>query len=223
MLHRSKHRFMRNMNFMLHCNIKSILRSNLRRAARQAIEIVYPPSCMVCHAATRQSGTLCAACWARMPSSSGPIAAAAGHAVRAQDLGAGLISPQAMAEPPVYGRARAVVRFADGPERHLVHRLKYGDRVELARPIGRWMARAGAELLTDADLLVPIPMHRRRLFARRFNQAALLAASVAETSGRPWDPLALARVKPTPAAGGAEPRPARRQRAGRLPVPRRRG
>ena len=113
------------------------------------------------------------------------------------DLGDGLLSPQAMADPPVFARARAVARFEDGPARRLVHRLKYSDRAELARPIGRWMARAGAELLADADLLVPVPLHPLRLWRRRFNQAAALAREISQETGVTCDPGALRRVKAT--------------------------
>ena len=113
------------------------------------------------------------------------------------DLGDGLLSPDVMAHPPVWSRARAVARYEDGPARRLVHRLKYGDRLELAANMGRWMARAGAELLAEGQLLVPIPLHRRRLFSRRFNQAAALADAVSRASGVPADALALVRVKPT--------------------------
>jgi len=116
----------------------------------------------------------------------------------AQDLGPGLISPQALADPPVWSRARAVAIYQDGPARRLVHALKYGDRMDMAGPMGLWMARAGAELLAEADLLVPIPLHRRRLFQRRFNQAAALAHSIAAATGLPCDPLLLARVRRTP-------------------------
>ncbi len=116
----------------------------------------------------------------------------------AYDLGVpGLQSPEAMAHPPVYQRARAVARFEDGPVRVLIHRLKYGDRMELAKPLGLWMARAGAELLTDADLLVPVPLHRRRLIWRQFNQANALAEIVGRASGKKVDPFALMRVKRT--------------------------
>jgi predicted amidophosphoribosyltransferase len=83
-----------------------------------------------------------------------------------------------MADPPVYARARAVARFEDGPARTLVHRLKYSDRAELARPIARWMARAGADVLAEADLLAPVPLHALRLWRRRFNQAAALTAEI---------------------------------------------
>ena len=114
-----------------------------------------------------------------------------------QFLGDGLLSPQAIADPPVYARARAVARFEDGPARKLVHRLKYSDRAELAGPMGRWMARAGAELIAEADLVAPIPLHRRRLWRRRFNQAAALAQVLAQEGARPYDAQALLRVKAT--------------------------
>ncbi len=117
----------------------------------------------------------------------------------AVDLGAeGLVSPEAIANPPVYDRARAVARFEDGPARQLVHRLKYGDRLELAHAMGAWMVRAGDELLTEADVVMPVPLHRARLARRRFNQAALLARVVAERTGLPADVRSLERVKPTP-------------------------
>lgn len=110
----------------------------------------------------------------------------------------GLLSPAAIADPPVFGRARAVARFEDGPARLLVHRLKYYDRLELARPLARWMARAGADLVAQAAVLVPMPLHRLRLAQRRFNQAALLARTMSQETGIPLAAQALVRVKPTP-------------------------
>src|SRR6187401_1931720 len=101
---------------------------------------------------------------------------------------------QAIADPPAYARARAAVRY-DDIARALVHALKYGDRLDLAPTMGRWMARAGRELLADADVLVPVPLHWRRLWARRFNQSALLAEIIAEASGRVVTHGALKRVK----------------------------
>ena len=106
-----------------------------------------------------------------------------------------LLSPAAIADPPVFGRARAVAEY-DGTASALVHRLKYGDRLELARALGRMMARAGAELLREADVIVPVPLHRWRLW-RRFNQAMALAGVVSADSGVACDPFLLARIKST--------------------------
>lgn len=168
---------------------------------RAALDFVYPPTCLACRSAVAEPGALCPRCWREMRFIERPFCERLGTPFE-QDLGPGLISPQAMADPPAYGRARAAARFEDGPVRRLVHRLKYSDRVELARPIGRWMARAGADILAEADVLAPIPLHPLRLFARRFNQAALLAAAIGKAAGKPCDLSLLARVKATKAQVG---------------------
>ncbi|VFU09244.1 ComF family protein [Methylocella tundrae] len=169
----------------------------LGHASRAALDLIFPPACLNCRQATQAHGSLCAACWSKIRFIERPFCERLGVPFSV-DLGnEGLLSPEAVANPPVYGRARAVAHFDDGPVRHLVHRLKYGDRMELAKPLGAWMARAGAELLVDADLIAPVPLHRRRLFARRFNQAEALARSISSSSGVPEDPLCLVRVKET--------------------------
>jgi ComF family protein len=103
---------------------------------------------------------------------------------------------EAIADPPSYNRARAAVRF-DEISRTLVHALKYGDRLDLAPMMGRWVTYAGRELLTEADALVPVPLHWRRLWARRFNQSAMLAATISAETGVPIAAGALKRVKAT--------------------------
>jgi predicted amidophosphoribosyltransferase len=86
---------------------------------------------------------------------------------------------EAIADPPAYHRARAAVRY-DEVARTLVHAFKYGDRLDLAPTMGRWMANAGRTLLDEADALVPVPLHWRRQWARRFNQSALLAQMISK-------------------------------------------
>lgn len=169
----------------------------LRSLASFGLDIVYPPACLCCRAATAAHGALCAACWSQIHFIEKPFCDRLGIPF-AYDLGIeGLLSPEAMAHPPVYARARAVARFEDGPVRQLVHRLKYHDRMELAEPLGAWMARAGDELLAGADLLVPVPLHRRQLMWRQFNQAHVLAMAVARACGKRVDPFLLRRVKRT--------------------------
>src|SRR5579871_1841616 len=166
------------------------------RLAQAALDTLYPPTCLACRAATDRHGALCPRCWNTIRFIERPFCERLGTPFE-QDLDPGLISPQAMADPPAYGRARAAARFEDGPARRLVHRLKYSDRVELAKPIGRWMARAGADILAEADILTPVPLHPLRLLSRRFNQAALLTVSVGREAGKACDLGLLARVKAT--------------------------
>jgi ComF family protein len=104
---------------------------------------------------------------------------------------------EAIANPPAYDRARAAVRY-DDVARALVHKLKYSDRLDLAPLMGRWMARAGRELLSDADALVPVPLHWRRQWARRFNQSGALAGAISGQWGIPVAHSGLKRVRATP-------------------------
>jgi ComF family protein len=166
------------------------------RFAGAALNALYPPICLACRAATEAHGALCPRCWSAMRFIERPFCERLGTPFE-RYLGEGLISPQAMADPPVFARARAVARFEDGPARTLAHRLKYSDRAELAQPIARWMARAGADLLAEADLLAPVPLHPLRLWRRRFNQAAMLAKEISRQTGRPCELGALVRVRAT--------------------------
>ena len=190
----------------------ALLRRWTRGAATGLADLVFPPCCLACRAAIAGAEALCPACWQAVRFIERPFCQRLGTPF-AVDLGAeGLLSPEAIAEPPVYGRARAVALFDDGPARVLVHRLKYGDRGELAGAMGAWMARAGDELVAEADVLVPVPLHRSRLAARRYNQAALLAGVVSRRSGVPLGVDALHRAKATKPQVGLT----RSQRAGNV-------
>src|SRR5204862_458858 len=93
-------------------------------------------------------------------------------------------------QKPSWDRARAVMRY-DKHSRHLVLALKHSDRAHVARALGRWMGRAGVELLDGADIIVPVPLHWTRLLSRRYNQAGLLAHMVLAAGGPPVMPAGL--------------------------------
>lgn len=169
----------------------------LRSAGGRLLDIVYPPVCLVCRKAVASHDALCPACWGEMGFIERPYCERLGSPFD-RDFGPGAISLAASADPPIFARARAVARYDSDKARSLAHRLKYYDRMELAEPLGRWMARAGAELLAEADLLVPVPLHRMRLVSRRFNQSAALAQVISRESAVPAETMALERVKPTP-------------------------
>ncbi len=162
-----------------------------RAALQVALDAVLPPLCATCRAPLAEAGGLCPACWAQVSFLAPPWCERLGIPF-VYDPGPGVLSMEAITDPPPYNRARAAVSY-DGLARDLVHRLKYGDRLDLATVMGRWMARAGCELLEDADALVPVPLHWRRLWTRRFNQAALLARAAAADRGIPVLTAVLAR------------------------------
>jgi ComF family protein len=164
-------------------------------AARFALDFVLPQRCLSCDARVSEQTGLCAECWSRMPFLERPWCQRLGIPF-SYDVGDGAWSPQAIASPPVFDRLRAVA-FYDGPARQMVHALKFSGRRELARPMARWMARSGSELLSSDSLLVPVPLHWMRLLQRRFNQAADLAKEVARECGGQFEPQVLRRQKRT--------------------------
>jgi ComF family protein len=171
------------------------LMGRLRAALRVTLDIALPPLCPVCRALIGDQGGLCAGCWSKLSFIAPPYCPRLGIPF-AFDPGPGVLSMEAIADPPAYGRARAAVRY-DDIARALIHAFKYSDRLDLAPTLGRWMAQAGRDLLAEAEGLVPVPLHWRRLWARRFNQAAALARVIAQESGVPILPDALARVRST--------------------------
>jgi predicted amidophosphoribosyltransferase len=167
----------------------------LRKLFGISLDLALPPLCPACREPVGAQAALCAACWSKLSFIAPPYCERLGTPF-AYDPGPGVLSMQAIADPPAYRRARAAVRY-DDVSRILIHGLKYSDRLDLAPMLGRWMARAGCALLEDADALVPVPLHWRRLWARRFNQSAALAKIVSQASGVPVAGDALKRVKPT--------------------------
>src|SRR5437773_12402257 len=171
------------------------LTAALRASLGLVVNVALPQLCPTCREPVDGAG-LCPACWSKLSFIAPPYCERLGIPFPF-DGGPGLLSMEAIADPPAYHRARAAVRY-DDIARKLVHALKYGDRLDLAPTMGRWMANAGRELLAQADAIVPVPLHWRRQWMRRFNQSALLGEVVGKAGGVAVAHAALKRVKATP-------------------------
>ena len=158
-------------------------------------DIVVPPVCTACQTPLGSHDTLCPDCWRQIDFIRPPLCDRLGLPLP-YDSGAGTLSALAIAEPPLYRRARAVARY-DGIMRDLIHDMKFRDRHDGRVLLGRWLVEAGGELIASADVLIPVPLHRFKLLQRRFNQAALLTAELARLTGKPHAPLALVRTRRT--------------------------
>jgi len=191
----------------------------VRRAARLALDLVLPPLCLACRKPVGEPGALCPACWGAIRFIGPPLCDRCG--LPFEHAQAVAVCGECMANPPAFGRARTVMRY-DAASKPLILRFKNADRVHAAPALARWIGRAGGEVLGTAELIVPVPLHWRRLFRRRYNQSALLARALARQTGIAWSPDALARLKPTPSQGGLTARERRLNVRGAFKVPARR-
>jgi len=150
---------------------------------------------MACSRPVAESGALCVSCWGQLRLIERPfcqrLAIPFGY-----DIGPDALSAEAIANPPPFGRLRAVAVYDDLSGR-IVQGLKYHDHVELARSIGAMMVRSASDITPDAQVIAPVPLHPRRLWQRRFNQSALIAAEMARRLGKPHVPDLVERIKPT--------------------------
>jgi ComF family protein len=172
----------------------------LRRGTGWFVDSLLPPRCLGCGTIVGSDGLLCAPCWAALAFLGPPQCARCGVPFPA-DTGEGALCAACLAEPPAYFAARAALVYDDA-SRPLVLGFKHGDRTHAAPAFARWMARAGAGLLAEAEIVVPVPLHRWRLLARRYNQSALLARELGRQAGLAIAVDALARTRPTPSQGG---------------------
>jgi ComF family protein len=148
-----------------------------------ALDVLLPPHCPCCGAGISAQGQICAGCFAALNFIVAPLCRSCGLPfANAAEAGRDGLCGRCRARPPAWSRARAAFLYDDA-SRRLILPLKYADRQENALVLGRHMARAAGRLLDQADLLVPVPLHRWRLFRRGFNQAALLARALQQRSG----------------------------------------
>ncbi|NDV02700.1 ComF family protein [Pseudoroseicyclus sp. CLL3-39] len=159
--------------------------------------LIYPPACVSCGALVENDFALCPACWPEAHMISGLVCDVCGLPLPGEEPeGVAVQCDACLAAPRPWVRGRSVLLYRDIGAR-LAVAFKAYDRAELARPFGAWMARAAAPLEPEGALVVPVPLHWRRLWARRYNQAALLAQAVGRELGLQVAPDALTRPAPT--------------------------
>ena len=164
--------------------------------AGRASDFLFPPACPGCGRMLARHSALCPTCWKEIAFIERPYCEVLGLPF-SHDLGPGILSAEAIANPPDFDRLRSVCAF-NGTARNLVHALKYRDRTELAPMLALWMARAGGELLGDCDAILPVPLHAFRRLSRKFNQAAELALALSRLTGKPMLATAIRRKRNTP-------------------------
>jgi len=172
------------------------------------LDLLFPPLCIGCRGAVGEAG-FCAQCWSAITFLDGPGCACCGLPF-AVALDGDTLCAGCLAKPPTFDTARAILAY-DDKSRSAILALKHADRLDLVPGFSRWLSRTGRSLLEDSDLIVPVPLHRFRLWRRRYNQSAELARRLAGDWKQAYEPFALVRSRPTRSQGAMSGAKARRR------------
>jgi ComF family protein len=189
-----------------------MVRVTLRSAALWILDFALPPRCAGCGTIVADVHSFCPDCWKQIEFLGHSGCQTCGMPLEATEQ---TICGVCLARPPRIARTRAAVAYGD-LSRSLAIRLKYGRKVAIARTMARYMAPLVSE---EGDrLLIPVPLHRTRLWQRGFNQSALVARELSRRLKVPTDPLVLRRIRRTPPLKGMSPLQRRRTVAGAFRV-----
>ncbi|MGH6828097.1 MAG: double zinc ribbon domain-containing protein [Rhizomicrobium sp.] len=182
-------------------------------------DILFPPLCIACRAPLGGASGFCAGCWSQIAFLDGPMCDGCGLPF-VVDAGEGTRCGACLARPPAYDRARAIFAY-DSFSRGPILALKHADRLELVPGFAQWLERAGRLLISESEIIIPVPLHRLRLWRRRYNQAAELARALGRRTGKPVLLNTLVRKRKTESQGAMVSASGRRRNVrGAFAVPR---
>ena len=185
------------------------VRATAAELARFGIDLLFPPLCVACGCRIAEPYGLCNTCWTGIAFIEAPVCERCGIPFEL-DPGEGTVCAGCYAAPNEFTRARSLFAY-DDVSKELILPFKHGDRLERAPALAHWLRRAGPVLIEDADMIVPVPLHRWRLWRRRYNQSAVLAQRLAVAVGKIYAPDLLERVRATPSQGAMASAKARRR------------
>lgn len=166
---------------------------------RTALDFLFPPLCVSCGTIVGEPYALCSRCWSEISFVEGALCERCGLPFEI-DPGEKAVCGACYASPTIFDCARSVLYYDEFSKR-LILGFKHGDRLEPAPAFARWFERTGRSLAEEADYIIPVPLHRSRLWRRRYNQSAILAQGIARCVGKTYAPHLLERVRATPTQG----------------------
>lgn len=185
--------------YMKNKPVYNVLRRIIVKAAAGLLDMALPPRCPVSHKIVDRQGMLDPAVWAGLNFIAAPVCESCGIPLEFE-LGQGARCAACLTRNNVYEKSRAALIYDDA-SRGLILGFKHGDQTHAALSFVPWLRQAGKELIEEADVLAPVPLHRWRLLKRRYNQAGLMAGALGKAAGKPVWQQALLRTRPTPSQG----------------------
>ena len=175
-----------------------------KRVISRFIDVVLPPRCPVTGDVVEQQGQIASHAWGALHFIGQPQCQSCGvpfsHHSETE-----LKCADCVYYPPEFDQARSALVY-DEASRKLILEFKHGDQTQHALAFVPWLMRAGQSLIVDSDIVIPVPLHRMRLWRRRYNQAALIAKELSQAMSMPYRPDLLLRKKATASQGHLSPK-----------------
>lgn len=192
---------------------RPILGSFVVRIGKPILDYALPLRCPGCGTITAEQDRFCLDCWEQLDFLDDPCCARCGLPFELETDGPGSQCGPCAAAPPPWQSARAALAYGE-IARKVAIRLKYGRRTGMARLMAHYMAPHACSIAEagpiveagERPLLVPVPLHRWRLWNRGFNQSALIARHLGAATGLPADPFLLRRSRSTRPLRAMSPR-----------------
>lgn len=164
-----------------------------KSAVRLALNILFPNTCYICKTSVHAAGSLCATCWRQLDFITSPFCRRCGK--RALNYHIGQLCPCSKAGRQLHAM-RASMYFNEMAQQ-VIHKFKYDDATEIQETLALWILAAANDLLAEIDCFAPIPLHRRRLHLRKYNQSAILARHLGKLTAKPVHYQLLERLRDT--------------------------
>ena len=172
----------------------------MKKISKKILNVILPASCISCHKVILDDKTgVCAECWKELDFITKPMCDNCGFPFDFS-MEEGTLCAECLTEESKFSKMRCVFKYNDKSKK-MILALKYGDRTDTVGVLSDFMIKAGADFIDDIDIVMPVPLHRCRLFRRKYNQSALLAKAISNKTGAEFAADGLVRVKHTKPQG----------------------
>lgn len=147
---------------------------------KKILEIIFPTHCLVCEKIISAEGLFCNDCWQKLQFITEPKCTICCNPFEFSPAGENLICASCLADPPHYDKAIVIFRY-DKLISKIVSDFKYRDQTFVAKKLARLLRNHAQKEIAEADFIVPVPLHKKKLRKRQFNQSVLLCRELSKT------------------------------------------
>ena len=165
------------------------------KIAQTIIDYIFPPTCLLCNSFVDKQGTLCNICWVDVTFCPTSVCHICGLPFE-YEVEEKTLCGNCVKLTPFFSHARYVCLYDDKTKK-LIFDLKYKDKTFLVPSLSKMIHNIGKEYIEACDYIIPVPLHKKRLYNRKYNQSAMIAKQIAKLSNKPMFPSLLTRKKNT--------------------------